>query len=865
MVGLLVATIDVSNATQLTAALSAAKGGDTIRLAGGNYGDVNISGKSYASDVTIMSKDPANSATFNTLVVKNSSNIDFTGIDVNFTPTTSTLSFTSAVMVDSSKGIEFTGGEIHGGPSVNGVSALATIGDATGNVLGKAVGRGMTIQNSTDVRVEKVDIAMFDRGVVLANNNGVVITHNEIHDLRRSGIVGMSDNLTIQENHLSSSQPWRWGLTNGDHADFIALWTDKSAVSNIIIRNNIMEQGDGAPILGMWVGGSAAAPFKNVVVDGNAILGTDHQGIMLTWVLGGALTDNTLVKTAGGSEAPGILIREGSTGIETHGNYTAFLQDKSGGANNVHDNVLVQTASAAGAGYTPGGLLTTVAGMTNAETIYSTILKAVPLTGTTAYVSATSPFASVVKPTESTADQTLIGSSSANAIAGGSGDDTIDGRGGSDTLVGGAGNDVYILPNSLAKIIEAAGGGVDTVIATGDYTLGANLENLSISTVAGNNWGGVGNELNNVLTGNAGGNRLSGMGGADTLDGGQGNDFLLGGDGDDSLIGGAGSDTMSGGAGKDVFQIGAGSGIDRVIDFTSVDRISVTGSSSYTAAQVGADTVVKLNTGEQLTLAGVKLTALSVGWIEMATAKAVATIAAPTTAPTTAATLAAPTVAPAAGLSLVGSSGNNALIGGAGNDTLDGRGGYDTLTGGAGNDTYIVQNSLSTLVEKGGEGTDTVVAKGDFTLGFNFENLTINGESSNSWGGTGNELNNVITGNGGANRLDGMAGADTINGGAGNDFIYGGAGADHLSGELGVDSLIGGGGADIFQMGRGYGMDRVTDFSYAEGDRLKVSGVSSYTAKQVGADTVVDLGGGDQITLANVNMAALGGGWIVLG
>lgn len=864
MTGFPVATIDVSTSAQLTAALSVARGGDMIRLASGNYGDVSISGKIFASDVTITSKDPAHAATFNTLTVKGSSNIDFVGVDVEFKPTMATVSFSSAVMIDGSKGIEFTGGTVHGGPSVNGVAATSTTGDATGNVLGQPTGRGFTIQNSSDVTIEHTDLSAFDRGIVLVTSNGVNITHNEIHDLRRSGIVGAANDLKIEDNHMSSAHPWRWGQTNGDHADFIALWTDKSAVSNVVIRNNIMEQGDGAPILGMWLAGSAAAPFKNVVVDGNAVLGTDHQGIMLTWVVGGSLTDNTLVKSAGGTEAPGILIRDGTTGLETHGNYSAFLQDKSGGTNAIHDNVLVQDSNLKAAGYTGATLLNSVAAMTDAEAIYAAVVQSVgayvpPVTDVLA--KAVAPVvAGPVVPTSVTANQTLVGGSMNDGIAGGLGNDTIEGRGGYDTLAGGAGDDVYIIPNAAATIVEKAGEGVDTVVATGDYTLGANLENLNISTTAGNGWAGTGNELNNVLTGNAGGNRLSGLDGADTINGGGGADSILGGGGADSIVGGEGNDTLSGGAGNDVFLAGGGSGSDRITDFTDGDKVVVTAGSTYRAAQVGLDTVVSLNTGEQVTLAGVKLTALKAGWIETATVAKTTVVSSPPEA------VLEPAPTPVvAGKTLVGSSMNNTLTGGAGNDRLDGRGGADTLTGGAGDDVYIVPNSLSKIVEKAGEGVDTVVAKGDFTLGANVENLSINTEAGNHWSGTGNELNNVLTGNAGNNKLSGMAGNDTINGGQGNDALLGGLGNDRLVGEQGADTLTGGAGADVFVMGRGYGLDRIADFSFADGDRLKLTGVTSFSAKQVGADTVVDLGGGDQITLANVTMTTLHDGWATLG
>ncbi|MDG3444493.1 hypothetical protein P5F91_28770, partial [Nitrospirillum amazonense] len=72
----------------------------------------------------------------------------------------------------------------------------------------------------------------------------------------------------------------------------------------------------------------------------------------------------------------------------------------------------------------------------------------------------------------------------------------------------------------------------DEVRATAaSYTLSANVENLTyIGTGA---FAGVGNTLNNVMTGGAGNDSLSAGAGNDTLDGGGGADTLVGGTGND--------------------------------------------------------------------------------------------------------------------------------------------------------------------------------------------------------------------------------------------------------------------------------------------------------------------------------------------
>jgi Ca2+-binding RTX toxin-like protein/uncharacterized protein YjiK len=238
---------------------------------------------------------------------------------------------------------------------------------------------------------------------------------------------------------------------------------------------------------------------------------------------------------------------------------------------------------------------------------------------------------------------------------------------------------------------------------------------------------------------------------------------------------------------------------------------------------------------------------------------------------------------------LYAGAGNNVLLGGAGNDTLySSMTSVDILSGGTGDDTYEIHNTLETIVENSGEGTDTVWTDVSFTLANNVENLYLVGAIN----GTGNNSNNTIVGYGaGNNVIDGGAGNDNLNGGDGNDTLIGGTGNDTLTGGTGnnnlsggagndtlysslasVDTLTGGLGDDIYEIhntlgtiveNAAEGTDTVwTDTSYtlaANVENLYLVGAINGTGN-TGDNTIVGYGAGDNLIDGGAGKDTLSGG-----
>ena len=93
-------------------------------------------------------------------------------------------------------------------------------------------------------------------------------------------------------------------------------------------------------------------------------------------------------------------------------------------------------------------------------------------------------------------------------------------------------------------------------------------------------------------------------------------------------------------------------------------------------------------------------------------------------------------------------------------------------------------------------GNDTVRSSVSYSLPTNVENLVLTGTGALS--GTGNELNNSISGNSGDDVLTGAAGDDLLSGLSGNDVLDGGSGNDVLDGGAGNDIMAGGFGNDAY-------------------------------------------------------------------
>lgn len=513
-----------------------------------------------------------------------------------------------------------------------------------------------------------------------------------------------------------------------------ATFTLSSDLENLTLTGTAAINGTGNALDNVLIGNSGAnvltggAGNDTYVADGadtiveNAGEGTDTVQASVNWVLASNLENLTLTGTVAINGTGNILnnvlagnsganILTGGVGDDTYhvGSGDTIIELANGGT----DTVL------SGASYT-----------------LASDLEHLTLTGTAA-----------IDGTGNAQNNILIGNVGANVLNGGAG---------ADSMSGDTGDDTYVVDNVGDTVTESSLAGIDTVQSSLTYTLGANVENLTLTGATAIN--GTGNSLANVLTGNSAANTLAGGTGNDTYGVGAGdtvteaasagtdmvqssvtftlgsniehltltgtaaingtgntlNNTLIGNSANNVLSGGTGNDIMSGGSGNDTYVVNAVG--DVVTELVNEGTDTVQSAVTWT---LGANI-------ENLTLTG---------------------------------TSAINGIGNVLDNTLVGNSAANTLTGGAGNDTLDGGAGNDTMVGGTGNDTYVVNATGDVVTEQANEGTDTVLSAVTRTLGANFEHLTLTGTTAIN--GTGNTLNNVLTGNSAANVLTGGAGNDT--------------------------------------------------------------------------------------------------------
>lgn len=477
---------------------------------------------------------------------------------------------------------------------------------------------------------------------------------------------------------------------------------------------------------------------------------------------------------------------------------------------------------------------------------------------------------SPIEGTGNSLNNTIIGNAAANRLDGDLGADTLKGLGGDDT---------YAVDSSSDIVVENLNEGIDSVYASSNYTLGANIENLTLTVNASS---GTGNELNNVLMGNAYANTLSGGAGNDTLDGGQGSDTLYGGTGNDTYL----IDSID-----DVIIENTNEGVDTVYSkvnyalSNNLEILILNGGAIYGTGNDLNNTIIGNNFANILS-SGAGNDTLDGGWgndtlyggtgddtylvdstsdvINENFNEGIDTVSA-SSSYTLSSNVENLILTGSALINGIGNDLNNSITGNSSSNIINGGTGADTLKGLGGNDSYYIDNAGDVVIENPNEGMDGVHASIDYTLGKNIEYLSLIHEGG-AINGTGNELNNTITGNDYVNILQGGAGDDILDGARGGDTLYGGAGDDTYwvysindivieNSAEGIDTVKTSGtsytlGANIENLTL-YGTDKINGIGNILKNTITGNSAANVLDGDAGADILKGLGGDDTYYVDN--------------
>ena len=249
------ATIRVTNQTQLDAAVKAAKAGDTVVLAAGTYKQLWVDNKVSATAITFKSESTTNPAVINYLRALNSDGVVFQGLKVGREVVTGVdQDYTNMSLVQGSKNVSF-----------------ADMKFFTTGANDRYLARGIMFRDSANVSVKNSDFSHMATGILTMTTTGVNIVNNKFQDLRVDGL-----EFTAVKNVLIDGNEFRDFRSSYDaHADAIQFWTNgtRQASTDVVISNNVILPGTGNGTQGIFIQDEIGGlPYERITIKNNLLL-----------------------------------------------------------------------------------------------------------------------------------------------------------------------------------------------------------------------------------------------------------------------------------------------------------------------------------------------------------------------------------------------------------------------------------------------------------------------------------------------------------------------------------------------------------------------------------------------------------------
>ena len=296
-------TITVSNASQLQAAFASAKDGDRIELAAGNYGSVQLAGRSFAAGLTIASASSSKPAVLEDLKIRKVSGLTLADIDVDGTKLGPNGGRVVRVEVSDSQDLILTGLKIEGHipTAAEGVDPKAKSTDRLDAITGYGYDGGLRFTDCKNVTVSQLEFSDLKGAIGIGRSTGMTFTGLDIHDVREGFNMYDVRDVTIEQSHFHAFKYWRSVVKGiGDHPDMIQYWGDNSTfgVHDVTIQNNLFQQTeDYQPTQTIYGSIRNAGPnvtATNFTISGNTIV-NGHLNAIALYNVDGAVIDHNLI------------------------------------------------------------------------------------------------------------------------------------------------------------------------------------------------------------------------------------------------------------------------------------------------------------------------------------------------------------------------------------------------------------------------------------------------------------------------------------------------------------------------------------------------------------------------------------------
>ncbi|MCR8726851.1 right-handed parallel beta-helix repeat-containing protein, partial [Frigidibacter sp. ROC022] len=290
-------------------ALSSAKGGETIVMKSGDYGSLDISGKSFSSYVTLVSEEPLG-AVFDQVKIRDTDYLRIDNVHVD-NPSNGSSASSIVSVTEGSNHVQFLNSEVNG----------KVDGTYTGHY-------GLYTKDVTDVTFSGNYVHDVKIGGTFYNAEDLTVSGNTIDYTGSDSLKFISVHGVLIEGNMGARHIYPEA---GSHLDFIQFQGNDS--SDIVIRGNVSLPGTRGDVQGIFMDD---AHYTNVLIEQNVIVTGMIHGVTLTSGTNVVARNNTVINLSDeGSKATKVMV----DGQSYDNIQTSYLQDASSGTNLTLQNV----------------------------------------------------------------------------------------------------------------------------------------------------------------------------------------------------------------------------------------------------------------------------------------------------------------------------------------------------------------------------------------------------------------------------------------------------------------------------------------------------------------------------------------------